>query len=151
MNWYQMRCQTTPEGIDIVSGYLLAQGITGVMIEDAADFTEFLEDTSVSWDWDYIDDDLLKMKQCQTAVIFYLPADMNGMEQLKAIKAGFPVLRAQNPAVDLGNQLEKILPPRPCRGAHRHLPLLGKGRGHTAGGGCAGPAGPGHGLRQRHP
>lgn len=102
MNWYQMRCQTTPEGIDIVSGYLLAQGITGVMIEDAADFTEFLEDTSVSWDWDYIDDDLLKMKQCQTAVIFYLPADMNGMEQLKAIKAGFPVLRAQNPAVDLG-------------------------------------------------
>ena len=102
MNWYQMRCHTTTEGIEIVSGYLLSQGITGVMIEDANDFTEFLEDTSVSWDWDYIDDDLMKMKECQTSVIFYLPADMSGMEQLKAIQNGFPALRAQNPAVDLG-------------------------------------------------
>jgi len=102
MNWYQMRCLTTPEGIDILSGYLLSHGITGVMIEDAADFTEFLEDTSVSWDWDYIDDDLMKMKDCQTTVIFYLPEDMSGMEQLKAIKTGLEGLRAQNPAVNLG-------------------------------------------------
>lgn len=102
MNWYQMKCRTTTQGIDIVSGYLLSHGITGVMIEDAADFTEFLEDTSVSWDWDYIDDELMKMKECDTAVIFYLPEEMGGMEQLKSIKAGFDQLRAENPAVDLG-------------------------------------------------
>ena len=42
MNWAEVRVKTTPEGIEILTGFLMAHGVNGVMIEDAGDFNRFL-------------------------------------------------------------------------------------------------------------
>ncbi|MGI5960151.1 MAG: 50S ribosomal protein L11 methyltransferase [Massiliimalia sp.] len=101
MDWSQVKLYTTTQGISVVSGYVVSHGIRGVMIEDANDFNDFLEDTSVHWD--YIDDDLMKMKECPTAVVFYVPDNMQGMEMLKAIRGGIDKLREENSQVELGS------------------------------------------------
>lgn len=101
MDWTQVKVYTTTPAIEIVSGYLISHGLKGLMIEDSNDFCDFLEDTTIHWD--YIDEDLMKMKDCQTAIVFYIPDNMQGMEMLKAIKNGINSLREQTPDIDFGS------------------------------------------------
>lgn len=101
MDWTQVKVYTTSPAIEIVSGYLISHGLKGLMIEDSNDFCDFLEDTTIHWD--YIDEDLMKMKDCQTAIVFYIPDNMQGMEMLKAIKNGINSLREQTPDIDFGS------------------------------------------------
>lgn len=68
MNWAEVRVATTPEGIEILTGFLMAHGVNGVMIEDAGDFNRFLNDTTIHWD--YVDEELMKMALCEPAVKF---------------------------------------------------------------------------------
>lgn len=100
MNWTQVRLFTATQAVEIVSGYLVSHGLRGLMIEDAEDFSDFLEDTTIHWD--YIDDDLMKMKECETAVVFYIPDNIQGMEMFQAIRSGLDALRRQNLSTDLG-------------------------------------------------
>ena len=100
MDYREASVFTTTEGIDIVAGYLTERGIRGVQIEDAADFQAFLEDTSPHWD--YVEEDLLRLKESETRVIFYLPENAQGGEAYNAICGGLEALRRENPAVDLG-------------------------------------------------
>lgn len=100
MEWTQVKLYTTTQAIEIVSGFIISHGLRGIMIEDAQDFEDFLEDTTIHWD--YIDDDLMKLKECETAVIFYIPDNMQGMETLKAIQSGIEQLRQETPDVDFG-------------------------------------------------
>ena len=62
MNWIETNVYTTTEGIDPVCGCLLGVGITGFAIRDAKDFEDFLNDKTGNWD--YIDDDLMNLKNC---------------------------------------------------------------------------------------
>ncbi len=71
MNWLEVDIYTTTEGIDAVCGRLLGIGITGFAIKDAKDFEEFLENKTGNWD--YIDDDLMNLKDCETTVTCYIP------------------------------------------------------------------------------
>ena len=91
MEWTQVKLYTTTEAIEIVSGFLISHGLRGIMIEDAQDFQDFLEDTTIHWD--YIDDELMKMKECETAVIFYIPDNMQGLEMLRQIRGSIESLR----------------------------------------------------------
>lgn len=99
MNWAEISLKTTTEGLEIVSGFLMAHGVASVMIEDAADFNHFLEDTTIYWD--YVDEELMKMAQCDTVIKFYLPDTPQGYETLNQIKADLPGLR-QVTELDLG-------------------------------------------------
>lgn len=100
MDYREASIYTTTNGIEIVSGYLAERGVRGVQIEDAEDFREFLEDTSPHWD--YVEEDLLRLKEAETRVIFYLPENAQGGEAYQQICAGLESLRRENPAVDLG-------------------------------------------------
>ena len=51
MNWAEVRVSTTPEGIEILTGFLMAHGVNGVMIEDAGDFNRFLTPPSTGTMW----------------------------------------------------------------------------------------------------
>ena len=73
MNWIQVSIYTTSKGIEPVSGRLLQLGITGIEIEDEADFKDFLENNRDSWD--YVDDDLLKEKEGETCIKTYISED----------------------------------------------------------------------------
>ena len=84
MNWSEVSIFTTTEGIDSVCGSLLNIGITGFVVKDAKDFEDFLNDKTGNWD--YIDDDLMNLKNCETTVTVYLPENSQGAENLIAIK-----------------------------------------------------------------
>ena len=100
MNYKQISIFTTTPAIDIVSGLLTMHGIRGVMIEDAQDFTDFLSDTTIHWD--YVEEELMRLKTVETNVTFYLPDNLQGIETLGEIKKALPLLREENPEIDLG-------------------------------------------------
>ncbi len=84
MDWIKARIYTTTDGIDAVTGSLLQIGINGFEIEDANDFNDFLKDTTIHWD--YIDENLMKLSNCETCVIIYLPQNEQGAQQLSLTK-----------------------------------------------------------------
>ncbi|MGN1114053.1 MAG: 50S ribosomal protein L11 methyltransferase [Oscillospiraceae bacterium] len=94
MNWIELEIYTTTDGIEAVTGSLLGMGITGFQIKDSADFEEFLSDKSINWD--YIDDDLMGLKNCETTVIAYLPENAQGLENLEAVKLELKALKARD-------------------------------------------------------
>lgn len=102
MNWVEVDIFTTSEGIEPVTGCLLGLGINGFVIEDAADFEEFLNDKSVNWD--YIDDDLMGLKNCETTVTAYLPENAQGLDYLEAVKAELKALKQR----DAENQFGRL-------------------------------------------
>lgn len=112
MNWTEVNIYTTTEGIDPVCGCLLGIGVTGFAIRDSKDFEEFLNDKTGNWD--YIDDDLMNMRDCETCVTVYLPDDSQGADMLSALRSEMSALgeRDENKAfgrlaVELANVREE--------------------------------------------
>lgn len=84
MNWTEAEIYTSTEGADIICASLLDIGIKGFSIKDSEDFNEFLKNKDGKWD--YIDDDLMSMKNCETSVTVYLPDNTQGGEMLISLK-----------------------------------------------------------------
>ena len=84
MLWIKTVVHTTTEGIEPVSGILLLNGINGYEVCDSADFNSFLENKEVYFD--YIEDELLALKDCETTVTFYVPENTQGIETIFAVK-----------------------------------------------------------------
>ena len=101
MEWQQITITTTHQGKEIVGGLLVSHGVRGFVTQDPEDFQEFLEDTTVHWD--YIEEDLLSLKEGETTVTFYLPENLQGAEMLGAIRAGLTRLPGENPTLNLGS------------------------------------------------
>ncbi|MBE6572208.1 MAG: 50S ribosomal protein L11 methyltransferase [Ruminococcaceae bacterium] len=95
MDWIEVAVKTTTEGIEPVSGILIMNGISGYAVEDSADFEEFLRDKEVYWD--YIEDSLMALKDCDTVVTFYITDDASGVEQLSLIKSELARLKNDDP------------------------------------------------------
>lgn len=91
MNWVELDIFTTTKGVDSVCGCLLMLGITGFQIKDSKDFKEFLENKTGNWD--YIDDDLMGLKECETTITVYIPENAQGSEMLSAIKTQLKSLK----------------------------------------------------------
>ncbi|MBC8570372.1 50S ribosomal protein L11 methyltransferase [Zongyangia hominis] len=91
MNWIEADIFTTTAGIDPVSDQLVALGVTGFAIQDAQDFRDFLEDTTIYWD--YVDEELMKLTECETKITVYLPDNPQGAENLAAIRSMLGVLK----------------------------------------------------------
>ena len=92
MDWLQVTIYTTQEGIEPVCGNLYQLGITGVEIEDEADFKQFLEENHQYWD--YVDDSLLKEKAKPTCIRAYVSDNASGREMLLAINSAMNSLKA---------------------------------------------------------
>ena len=112
MNWTEVNIYTTTEGIDPVCGCLLRIGVTGFVIKDAKDFEEFLN--GKTGNWDYIDDDLMNLKNCETCVTVYLPDNSQGVDMLAAIRSEMIALGGRDEdkafgrlAVELANVREE--------------------------------------------
>ena len=100
MNWTEAKIYTTTLGIDHVTGALMQIGITGFVIEDSQDFENFLTDTTIYWD--YVDEDLMKLKECETSVTIYLADTPQGKEQLAEIKSALLRLKSEDSEGELG-------------------------------------------------
>ena len=54
MNLMELKIDTSHAGLDAVTELLEQRGVTGVMIDDEADFQSFLENNRQYWD--YVDE-----------------------------------------------------------------------------------------------
>ena len=104
--WTQVDIFTTTAGIDPLTVQLMDLGIRGFSIEDAEDFQEFLENKDGKWD--YIDDDLMGLSQCESKVTIYLPQDSQGAETLAAVQALLRQMK-QNDSEGIYGRLEAEL------------------------------------------
>lgn len=85
MNWTEVNIYTTTEGVDILCASLMDIGIKGFVVKDSSDFKEFLENKDGKWD--YIDDDLMNLSNCETCLTVYLPDNSQGMEMMISLRA----------------------------------------------------------------
>ena len=95
MDWREVTIYTTTEGIGPVEALLEDNGVEGYVLEDAADFEEFLKDTEIYWD--YVDEDLVREKRAQeTCLKIYLPDSDEGAKQYADIRAALENLKARD-------------------------------------------------------
>ena len=95
MDWREVTIYTTTEGIGPVEALLEDNGVEGYVLEDAADFEEFLKDTEIYWD--YVDEDLVREKRAQeTCLKIYLPDSDEGAKQYADIRTALENLKARD-------------------------------------------------------
>lgn len=85
MEWTEVNIYTTADGIEILCAKLMDIGIKGFVIKDSNDFNEFLENKNGQWD--YIDEDLMGLADCETCITVYLPCNNQGADMLLLIKS----------------------------------------------------------------
>lgn len=94
MLWIKTVVHTSTAGIEPVSGILLLNGINGYEVCDSEDFNSFLENKEVYFD--YIEDELLALKECETTVTFYVPENTQGIETIFAVKNELARLKSED-------------------------------------------------------
>lgn len=95
MNWLELKIDASPAGLDPVIALLEQQGITGLIIDDEADFRDFLENNRQYWD--YVDEDLLQEKRGLCRVTFYVSDDEEGYAQLGRVRLALSALKTAHP------------------------------------------------------
>lgn len=91
MDWIQLSISTTTVGIEPVCAVLMEAGVTGMEIEDATDFYNFLENNRDKWD--YVDEELLKAHDCGSCVKFYVTDNACGADMRNAVAEGLKQLK----------------------------------------------------------
>lgn len=80
----QVEIYTSSDAIDGITGALVEYGITGFIIQDSADFEDFLADKNANWD--YVDDSLMGLKTVEPHITLYVHENAQGQEILAAIR-----------------------------------------------------------------
>ena len=82
MAWLEITVNTPEKNVEEVASYLTAKGFSDLVIEDQAQFEEFLEQNRACWD--YIDETLQKQLQGLSRIKLYLEdTDSQGLARLR--------------------------------------------------------------------
>ncbi len=100
MNWIKINIITTSEGIDPVCSALTDLGIDGVEISDKDDFIDFLEKNRKYWD--YVDEELERLKTADTKITAYVADDNDGLLTLSEIEKKIADMKAADEARKFG-------------------------------------------------
>ncbi len=84
LDWIEVKIMTETPALEVLCAMLTDLGVKGFVTQDKESFQEFLENKQGQWD--YIDQDLMGLADCQTSVTFYLPDDAQGAEQMLAVR-----------------------------------------------------------------
>lgn len=101
MDWIQLSISTTTEGIEPVCAVLIEAGVTGMEIDDACDFHNFLENNRDKWD--YVDDDLLKQHESGSFVRFYVTDNACGADMRSQVLEGLKNLSENDTENEYGS------------------------------------------------
>ena len=101
MQWLELTIKTSSAGIDAVAERLTVLGYDSFIIDDQADFQDFLDNNKQYWD--YVDEDLAKKMEGLSQIRLYLEDGPNVMEEVSALQDRLRMLKAQNPNQDLGS------------------------------------------------
>ncbi len=102
MDWKEVNIMTSTFGIEPLTAYLMDIGIKGFVIKDSEDFNEFLENKEGKWD--YIDEDLMGLSECETCVTVYIPENAQGVEMFASLKSILQMLKES----DTENQFGRL-------------------------------------------
>ena len=100
MQWIEVTIKTTSAAIDLVCDRLTAVGFDSFIIDDQAQFHEFLEQNRQYWD--YVDEDLEKKMQGLSQIRLYLEQSPSAPETVAQLKEQLELLRRQFPQMDFG-------------------------------------------------
>ena len=81
VKWLEIAVDTTAAEMEALAARLTMNGVNGLVLEDEADFKEFLERNRQYWD--YVDDELLDSMKGVCQIKFYVTDDADGQAQLK--------------------------------------------------------------------
>ncbi len=101
MEWIEVKITTTAEGIEPLTGLLYDLGISGIIISDKDDFAQFLENNRKYWD--YVDEELEKLKEAESSITLYLSDDAVGAETLVAVRNMAETLKKGDADGEYGN------------------------------------------------
>ncbi len=101
MAWLEITINTASAGVDEIAAALTANGFSDLLIEDQAQFEDFLEQNRAYWD--YIDEQLQQQLQGLSRIKLYLEdTDTAGLDRLAALTQalGVPMTAAPMAEVD---------------------------------------------------
>lgn len=84
--WLEIAIDAPAEQLEMVCAKLIANGMSGLVMEEEGEFKDFLEQNRQYWD--YVDDALLKQMEGVARVKFYVTDDEIGHSQLEGYLAG---------------------------------------------------------------
>ena len=84
IKWLEVAIDTTTQELEALSARLTMNGVTGLVIEDEADFQQFLQNNRQYWD--YVDEDLEASMKGKSRITFYLQADDEGFAKLGQLR-----------------------------------------------------------------
>ena len=85
MKYIEMNIETTSAGIEALITSLMEVGITDVVVEDPRDF-EDLMDKKHSYDWDYVNDELVAAMSDVPKVTIYLEDTEENRKQIQNVE-----------------------------------------------------------------
>ncbi|MCQ2447631.1 MAG: 50S ribosomal protein L11 methyltransferase [Oscillibacter sp.] len=94
MDWLELHIDTNHAGLEAVETFLSANGVDGVVIDDEADFQDFLENNHQYWD--YVDEDLEAAMKGKSRITFYLPADDDGFAKMGELRIALQSFKEQH-------------------------------------------------------
>jgi ribosomal protein L11 methyltransferase len=106
MEWTEVNIYTATAGIELLCAKLMDIGIKGFVIKDAEDFNEFLGNKNGQWD--YIDEDLLGLSECETTVTVYLPGNEQGADMLASIRSMLAEMKAYDTSGEYGRLVAEL-------------------------------------------
>lgn len=113
MRWIEATVKTSTEEIDALCALLGDLGIDGMVIEDEADFRNFLENNQKYWD--YVDEELEQKFSGVSQVKFYLADDADGIAKMTQVRAAVsaPITQAFIEDSDWENNWREFYKPIP--------------------------------------
>lgn len=111
MAWLEITLHTTPGSIDETAAMLTAAGFQELVIEDQAQFEDFLEENRACWD--YIDEELQQKLQGLSRIKLYLDeAETKSLSRLKALaeEKSLPLTVESLPETDWENSWQEHYP-----------------------------------------
>lgn len=95
MNWLELKIDTSHAGLDAVCDLLARYDVTSLMIDDEAEFNEFLEQNRQYWD--YVDEELVEDMRGVSRVTFYLERTEAAIDTVAHIRIDMAALKKEHP------------------------------------------------------
>ncbi len=100
MQWLELTIKTSSAGIETVADRLTVLGYDSFIMDDQAEFEEFLDNNKQYWD--YVDEDLEQQMQGLSQIRLYLEDGPAVMEEVSALRDQMRMLKTQYEGRDLG-------------------------------------------------
>lgn len=94
MDFKKIDIYTKSDAVYPLTVQLSELGINGFEIHDSADFEDFLENKEMNWD--YVDDDLMDLKNVKTHITCYLQDNVQGVEMFSALKGALNDIKSKD-------------------------------------------------------